>query len=55
MLRQIAVIFLLTAFMGQTFNKSLLFMSYYANPAALGLVDLESDEWKHGVLCDGGH
>ena len=34
MLRQIAVIFLLAAFMGQTFNKSLLFMSYYANPAA---------------------
>ena len=34
MLRQIAVIFLLAAFMGQTFNKSLLFMSYYTNPAA---------------------
>ncbi len=34
MLKQLAVIFLLAAFMGQTFNKSLLFMSYYANPAA---------------------
>lgn len=34
MLKQIAVIFLLTAFIGQTFNRSLLFMSYYANPTA---------------------
>ena len=34
MLKQIAVILLLAAFMGQTFNRSLLFMSYYANPAA---------------------
>jgi uncharacterized protein (UPF0305 family) len=34
MFKQIAIIFLLTAFMGQTFNRSLLFMSYYANPAA---------------------
>ncbi|MBS1567576.1 MAG: hypothetical protein JST39_24540 [Bacteroidetes bacterium] len=34
MLRHLSVIFLLVAFMGQTFNKSFLFMSYYANPAA---------------------
>jgi len=34
MLKQIAVILLLTAFIGQTFNRSLLFMSYYASPTA---------------------
>jgi hypothetical protein len=34
MIKQLAVIFLLAAFLGQTFNKSLLFVSYYANPAA---------------------
>lgn len=34
MFRQIVVILLVIAFAGQTFNKSLLFMSYYANPAA---------------------
>jgi hypothetical protein len=34
MLKQLAVIFLFVSFMGQTFNKSILFMSYYANPAA---------------------
>ena len=34
MLKQIVVILLMAAFAGQTFNKSILFMSYYANPAA---------------------
>jgi hypothetical protein len=34
MLKQLTVILLLAAFMGQTFNRSLLFISYYANPAA---------------------